>query len=69
MMSTRQVWECTLHEPYIVLGIYEPGGYVEFRAGDGCLYVASGVVAATCRCGATHILDVTGKPVPKAEVR
>ena len=63
---TRTRWECTNHTPAVLLGRYAPGGDVEITSSDGRLYIASGVVTASCpTCGATHILDLTGLPVPK----
>ncbi len=56
MMRTR--WECTLHEPSVLLGIAH-NGRVEIKFGDR-FYLASGIVCAACpRCGAQHILDMT----------
>jgi hypothetical protein len=60
--TTRTRWECTCDpdESPILLGRYEPGSHVKIKVGDRH-YLASGVVHATCpRCGAQHVLDLTG---------
>jgi hypothetical protein len=59
-------WECRCQEPPVLLATYEPNGRINIKVRDRYWHVFGSVRAICPKCGADHLLDLSGNVVDNA---
>jgi hypothetical protein len=53
-------WECRCQDPPVLLATYEPNGRINIKVRDRYWHVFGSVRAICPKCGADHLLDLSG---------
>jgi hypothetical protein len=53
-------WECRCQDPPVLLATYEPNGRINIKVRDRYWHVIGSVRAICPKCGADHLLDLSG---------